>query len=96
MIESIVVGQHVDFLPDRQGGISGTFQIKKNETLRLEARFDEGKLVLFKQPPKVELVKAEVEKRSRGRETGETETTARGTEKSLNRQAPRKSGAGRT
>ncbi len=66
VIESIVVGQHVISCRTDKGEVSGTFQIKKNETLRLEARFDEGKLVLFKQPPKVELVKAEVEKKKPG------------------------------
>ncbi|HSQ78943.1 MAG TPA: hypothetical protein VLN91_08620 [Nitrospirota bacterium] len=63
VVESIVVGEHV--ISCRTGGraVSGTFQIKKNETLRLEARFDEGKLVVFKQPPKVEPMKAVVEKK---------------------------------
>ena len=63
VVESIVVGEHVISCRAGDRAVSGTFQIKKNETLRLEARFDEGKLVVFKQPAKVEPMKAEVEKK---------------------------------
>lgn len=63
VVESIVVGEHVISCRAGDRAVSGTFQIKKNETLRLEARFDEGKLVVFKQPAKVEPIKAEVEKK---------------------------------
>jgi hypothetical protein len=63
VVESIVVGEHVISCRAGDRAVSGAFQIRKNETLRLEARFDEGKLVVFKQPAKVEPVKAEVEKK---------------------------------
>ena len=45
VIESIVTGEHVISCRIEDKTVSGTFQIKKNETLRLEANFDEGKLV---------------------------------------------------
>ena len=63
VVESIVVGEHVISCRAADRAVFGTFQIKKNETLRLEARFDDGKLVMFKQPVKVEPVKAEIEKK---------------------------------
>jgi hypothetical protein len=63
VVESIIVGEHVISCRAGDRAVSGTFQIKKNETLRLEARFDEGKLIVFKQPAKVEPIKAEVEKK---------------------------------
>jgi len=63
VVESLVVGEHVISCRAGDRAVSGTFQIKKNETLRLEARFDEGKLVVFKQAAKVEPMKAEVEKK---------------------------------
>lgn len=63
VVESIVVGEHVISCRAGDRAVTGTFQIKKNETLRLEARFDEGKLVVFKQPAKLEPIKAEVEKK---------------------------------
>ncbi len=63
VVESIVVGEHVISCRAGDRAVSGTFQIRKNETLRLEARFDEKKLVGFKQPAKVEPVKVEIEKK---------------------------------
>ncbi len=63
VVESIVVGEHVISCRAGDRAVSGTFHIKKNETLRLEARFDEGRLVVFKQPAKIEPIKAEVEKK---------------------------------
>jgi hypothetical protein len=63
MIESVVVGEHVIACRAGEKAISGTFQIKKNETLRLEARFDEGKLAVYRESAKPEPVKAEVEKK---------------------------------
>ncbi len=45
IIEGVVVGEHVISCRTDDKSVSGTFQIRKNETLRLEARFDEGKLV---------------------------------------------------
>jgi hypothetical protein len=63
VVESVVAGEHVISCRAGDRAVSGTFQIKKNETLRLEAHFDEGKLVVFKQPVKVEPVKVEIEKK---------------------------------
>ncbi len=53
IIESVVTGEHV--ISCKAGGktVSGTFTIRKNETLRLEALFDEGKLVSFHEPVKM-------------------------------------------
>ncbi len=62
VIESIVVGQHAISCRTETGTVSGTFQIKKNETLRLEARFDEGKLVASRETVKAEPARAEAEK----------------------------------
>jgi hypothetical protein len=61
VIESVVVGQHVISCRDGDRAVSGTFPIKKNETLRLEARFEEGKLVVFREPAKVEAEKKKPE-----------------------------------
>jgi hypothetical protein len=63
VVESIVVGEHVISCRTEDRAVSGTFQIKKNETLRLEARFDEGKLIVFREPAKAEPAKVEVEKK---------------------------------
>jgi hypothetical protein len=57
VVENIIVGEHAISCRTERHSVSGTFQIKKNETLRLEARFDEGKLVVLKQPVKVEVEK---------------------------------------
>jgi hypothetical protein len=46
IIESIVAGQHVISVRVDAKAVSGTFSIRKNETLRLEARFSEGKLIV--------------------------------------------------
>ena len=61
IIESVIVGEHVISCRTDDQAVSGTFQVKKNETLRLEAQFDEGKLVVYKEAAKAE--KAEVEKK---------------------------------
>lgn len=58
IIESIIAGEHVIVCKADSQSVSGTFHVRKNETLRLEALFEEGKLVLFR-----EQVKAEVEKK---------------------------------
>lgn len=71
VIESIVAGEHVISCKTEEKSVSGTFPIRKNETLRLEARFDEGKLVLLKEtaakaeaePKKPEPVKQEKPKK---------------------------------
>jgi hypothetical protein len=44
-IESVIVGEHVISCRTEIKRVSGVFSVKKNETLRLEARFDEGRLV---------------------------------------------------
>ena len=60
IIESIVVGEHVISCTIGDRAVSGSFQIKKNETLRLHALFDEEKLVFLRER---EPVKEEVEKK---------------------------------
>ncbi len=57
VVESIITGEHVIACRTDDNAVSGTFLIKKNETLRLEARFAEGKLVLFREPEKPEAEK---------------------------------------
>jgi hypothetical protein len=66
VVENIVVGEHVISCRTEGRSVSGMFHIKKNETLRLEARFDEGKLVVLKQPVKVEVEKKKTEPLHRG------------------------------
>ena len=68
VVENIVVGKHVISCRTAGHSVSGTFQIKKNETLRLEARFDEGKLVVLKRPAKVEFEKKRGWRQGWGRE----------------------------
>jgi len=51
-IESVIVGDHVISCRTEHKTVSGTFTVKKNETLLLEARFDEGKLVAITVPEK--------------------------------------------
>jgi hypothetical protein len=71
VIESLVAGEHVISCRTEAKSVSGTFHIRKSETLRLEARFDDGKLVLLKEsaaktepePRKPEPVKQEKPKK---------------------------------
>ncbi|HUI68796.1 MAG TPA: PEGA domain-containing protein [Nitrospirota bacterium] len=60
-IENVIVGDHVISCRTENRTVSGTFTVKKNETLRLEARFDEGKLLAIMLPEKAE--QNEVEKK---------------------------------
>ncbi len=60
VIENITVGDHLISCRAADREVTGLFQIKKNETLRLEARFDEGTFAAFKER---ESVKAEAEKK---------------------------------
>jgi hypothetical protein len=52
IVESVIAGDHVISCKTDDKSVSGTFHVKKNEMLKLEARFDEGKLVLYKEPAK--------------------------------------------
>jgi hypothetical protein len=52
LIENITVGEHVISCRTEIYSVSGTFIIKKEEALKLEARFDEGKLALVAEHPK--------------------------------------------
>jgi len=45
VIENVVAGEHVVSCVLEDKTVTGTFVIKKNETLKLEARFNEGKMV---------------------------------------------------
>ncbi len=69
VVENIIVGEHVVSCRTDEKSVSGTFLIKKNETLRLEARFDAGKLVVFRErqqaeaPPAPAAVKQEKTKK---------------------------------
>jgi hypothetical protein len=63
-IESVIVGDHVISCRTENRTVSGTFTVKKNETLRLEARFDEGKLVAITVPEK-KIEQVEVEKKKK-------------------------------
>ena len=62
-IENVIVGDHVISCRAENKTVSGTFTVKKNETLRLEARFGEGKLLSITLPEKVE--QSEVEKKKK-------------------------------
>jgi hypothetical protein len=53
IIESLIAGEHAISCTAGGKTVSGTFTIRKNETLKLEAHFDEGKLVLYREPVKV-------------------------------------------
>lgn len=44
-IENVVTGKHAISCRQEDKTASGTFTVKKNETLKLEARLDEGKIV---------------------------------------------------
>lgn len=61
VIDDIIVGEHDISCRTETQSVSGKFTIKKNEVLTLEARFDEGKLVVIAEREKVE--KAEPEKK---------------------------------
>jgi hypothetical protein len=65
IIESVVVGEHVISCRTENKTVSGTFTVKKNEMLRLEARFDEGRLVVTPAVEKVEVEKPEPEKKKK-------------------------------
>ncbi len=54
IIEGIVVGEHVISCKTDDKAVSGTFAIKKNETLRLEANFNEGKLIHMRESARPE------------------------------------------
>ncbi len=64
IIESVIVGDHFISCRTEKKTVSGTFSVKKNETLRLEARFDEGKLVAIAVPEK-KVEQIEVEKKKK-------------------------------
>lgn len=62
-IESVIVGDHVISCRTEHKTVSGTFTVKKNETLLLEARFDEGKLIVIAVPErKAEQIEVEKKK----------------------------------
>lgn len=63
-IESVIVGDHVISCRTENKAVTGNFTVKKNETLRLEARFDEGKLVAITVPEKI-VEQVEVEKKKK-------------------------------
>lgn len=54
IIEDIPVGVHTISCRSEAGAASGTFQIRKNEVLKLEARYQEGVLAPLVEPEKVE------------------------------------------
>jgi hypothetical protein len=61
VIEEVIAGEHLISCQAEEKSVSGTFQVKKGETLRLQALFDEAKLVLYRAP--VKEVKTEIEKK---------------------------------
>jgi PEGA domain-containing protein len=54
LIEDIPAGEHTISCLAQSRSASGTFQIRKDEVLKLEARFEEGKLVPFAEREKAE------------------------------------------
>lgn len=69
IIEGVVVGEHVISCRTDDKSVSGTFQVRKNETLRLEARFDEGKLVRETATADAEKKKQETVKQEKPKKT---------------------------
>jgi hypothetical protein len=65
IVESVVVGEHVISCRVGSRTVSGSFTVKKNEMLRLEARFDEGRLMVTPEVEKVEVEKPEPEKKKK-------------------------------
>jgi hypothetical protein len=63
-VESVIVGDHVVSCRTEKKTVSGTFTVKKNETVRLEARFDEGKLIAITAPEKTEHIEVEKKKKA--------------------------------
>jgi hypothetical protein len=63
-IESVIVGDHVISCRTENKTISGTFTVNKNEMLRLEARFNEGKLVVITAPEKAKQTEVEKKKKA--------------------------------
>jgi hypothetical protein len=61
LIEDVLVGEHVISCRTETQSVSGRFTIKKDEVVKLEARFNEGKLVAVAEREKIE--KAEAEKK---------------------------------
>lgn len=61
MVDNVLVGQHTISCRFGSQSVSGKFTVKKDETLRLEARFEDKSLLLFGEHEKQE--KAEVEKK---------------------------------
>jgi len=59
IIEEIMVGEHVISCRTETQSVSGRFAIKKDETLKLEARFNEGKLIVVAEHEKIEKPEAE-------------------------------------
>lgn len=45
VIENVIAGEHTIACTLEEKTVSGTFTVRKNETLKLEARFNEGKIV---------------------------------------------------
>ncbi len=62
LIENVMAGSHLISCKTEAKEVTGLFQIKKNETLRLEARFDEGKLAVFKEREPVKAAEEEKKK----------------------------------
>jgi len=54
VIEDITAGEHTISCRTETRSASGTFQIRKDELLKLEARYDEGKLVPYAEREKAE------------------------------------------
>lgn len=61
VIDDIIAGEHAISCRTDTQSVSGRFVVKKDEVLKLEARFDEGKLVSVAERERIE--KAEAEKK---------------------------------
>jgi hypothetical protein len=59
VIDSIMVGEHTISCRTDTKTVSGKFSVKRDETLRLEARFEENKIVVLVEHEKVEKVEPE-------------------------------------
>lgn len=61
IIENIIVGDRKITCISDQMVTSGKFSIRRDDILKLEARFDTGELVLYAEPEKIEKVEPKVE-----------------------------------
>lgn len=63
-IDNVIVGEHTITLRHGQRTLSGVFAVQRNEMLRLEARFEEGRIVDLAEIERIERAEAERKKKA--------------------------------